>query len=299
MNDSESTGGIAPPKMPTRSGHRVPALLVVGGGRAVLGRMFWVDQPLLLGRAGEADVWLDEEGVSRSHARIDPKNGGAQLVDLGSKNGTWVNGARVTEHQLEVGDLIQIGSSHILRFVMHDEFEEAAHRTLVQRATRDSLTGAYNRGSFYDQLRKDLSSAIRHREPLSVAMIDLDHFKRINDVHGHPVGDLALRHFARAVAPLIRSEDTFGRVGGEEFALLLRHCPVHEAARVTERIRFICSELDLMNGEQKVPLTVSIGVTCLPAGAAAADTQLMAVADHALYAAKQRGRNQVVTLPLE
>ena len=292
-------------------------LLVVGGPRTAIGRAYQLDQELLIGRAGEADVWLDEEGVSRKHARViralserppTAKAGGgleraqvidtAQIQDLGSRNGTWVNGNRVKQIDLKEGDLVQIGATHILRFVFQDQLDEAAHRTLVDNAIRDSLTGAYNRGYFLDQLRKDVSSAIRHKQNLSLAMMDLDRFKQINDQNGHAMGDLVLRHFSRAVATLIRSEDTFGRIGGEEFALILRQCPDHEAQRVTDRIRQAVAELDLMHHDQRVGITVSIGFTSLPAGMATGDIQLLETADKALYEAKHHGRNRVIFQPL-
>ena len=272
----------------------MPVLLVVGGPRTAIGRAYQLDQELLIGRAGEADVWLDEEGVSRKHARVVRSDGAAQILDLSSRNGTWVNGSRITQADFKEGDLVQIGASHILRFVFQDQLDEAAHRTLVDNAIRDSLTGAYNRGCFLDQLRKDVSSAIRHKQNLSLAMMDLDLFKQINDKNGHAMGDLVLRHFSRAVGTLIRSEDTFGRIGGEEFALILRQCPEAEAQRVTERIRYSVEQLDLMHSDQRVGITVSIGVTTLTAGLATGDIQLLETADKALYEAKNKGRNKVV-----
>ncbi|MBL8909714.1 MAG: GGDEF domain-containing protein [Archangium sp.] len=290
----EITAGLPVPKLPESKGGRVPVMLVVGGPRTALGRVYRIEREILLGRAGEADAWLDEEGVSRKHARVVRTDAGAMIVDLNSRNGTWINGARVTQGDLKEGDLVQIGASHILRFVFQDQLDEAAHRTLVDNAIRDSLTGAYNRGYFLDQLRKDVSSAIRHKQHLSLAMIDLDHFKQINDLHGHAMGDLVLRHFSRTVATLIRSEDTFGRIGGEEFALILRQCAPAEATRVTERIRSSTEQLDLMHSDQLVPISVSIGLTSLPPGAATGDVQLLEVADRALYEAKHQGRNRVV-----
>ena len=290
----EITAGLPVPSLPNADGRRMPVLLVVGGPRTAIGRAYRLDKELLIGRAGEADVWLDEEGVSRKHARVVRTIEAAQIVDLTSRNGTWVNGTRVARLDLKEGDLVQIGASHILRFVFQDQLDEAAHRMLVDNAIRDSLTGAYNRGYFLDQLRKDVSSAIRHKHHLSLAMMDLDLFKQINDKNGHAMGDLVLRHFSRAVGTLIRSEDTFGRIGGEEFALILRQCPDHEAQRVTERIRQSVAELDLMHSDQRVPITVSIGVTSLPAGTATGDIQLLETADKALYSAKHQGRNKVV-----
>ena len=296
MNEDEITAGLAVPKLPAPGGHRVPVLLTVGGPALSLGRAWRVAGELLIGRAGEADIWLDEEGVSRKHARVFHDGPTIEVADLGSRNGTWVNGNRITQATLKESDLIQIGASYILRFVYQDQLDEAAHRTLVDNATRDSLTGAYNRGSFLDQLRKDVSSAIRHRQHLSVAALDLDHFKQINDRYGHATGDQVLRHFARTVSTLIRSEDTFGRIGGEEFALILRQCPEVEAMRKLERIRDTIERLDVMHGEQRVVVTVSVGICGLEAGLAIADTELLEAADRALYEAKTAGRNRVNAL---
>ncbi len=290
----EITAGLPVPSLPDDKGRRSPVLLVVGGPRTTIGRAYRLDKQLLIGRAGEADVWLDEESVSRKHARVLGDGEVTEIVDLGSRNGTWVNGSPVSRQPLKEGDLLQIGASHILRFVYQDQLDAAAHRTLVDNAIRDSLTGAYNRGYFLDQLRKDVSSAVRHKHHLSLAMMDLDLFKQINDKYGHAMGDLALRHFSRSVGALIRREDTFGRIGGEEFALILRQCPDVEAKRVTERIRRSVERFDLMHGDQKVVITVSIGVTSLGIDAQTGDIQLLEYADKALYEAKNQGRNRVI-----
>ena len=160
MNEDEITAGLAVPKLPAPAGHRIPVLLTVGGPALSLGRAWRVAHEMLIGRAGEADIWLDEEGVSRKHARIFHDGQNIEVADLGSRNGTWVNGGRITQATLRESDLIQIGASYILRFVYQDQLDEAAHRTLVDNATRDSLTGAYNRGSFLDQLRDRKSTRL-------------------------------------------------------------------------------------------------------------------------------------------
>jgi diguanylate cyclase (GGDEF)-like protein len=288
------TAGLSVPKVLPPDGERTPVLMVVGGPRTSIGRVYRITGDLLLGRAGEADVWLDGEGVSRKHARVLREADGVSLVDLGSKNGTWVNGERVERRALVAGDLLQVGAHHILRFTWQDQLDEAAHRTLMDNAIRDGLTGASNRTYFLDQLRKEVSASIRHGHALSLALLDLDHFKAINDQHGHAAGDLVLRHFARTVNTLIRSEDTFGRIGGEEFALMLRHCPEHEAIRVMDRVRESVEHLDLMHGDTRVVVTVSIGIASLQPETATSDVTLMEQADKAMYRAKKAGRNRVV-----
>lgn len=295
MNEQDDiTAGMPVPKALPNDGERTPVLMVVGGPRTAIGRVFRITESLLLGRAGEADVWLDGEGVSRRHARVVREADEVAVVDLGSKNGTWVNGERVERKALKGGELLQVGAHHILRFTWQDQLDEAAHRTLMESAIRDGLTGACNRSYFLDQLRKEVSAALRHKHALSLALLDLDHFKRINDSHGHAAGDLVLRHFARAVGTLIRSEDTFGRIGGEEFALILRQCPEGEAVKVMDRIRAQVEQLDLMHGDTRVVVTASIGVASLDPDTVTSDVNLMEQADQAMYRAKHGGRNRVV-----
>lgn len=295
MTDQEeiSTAGFEVPKL-GKAAERVPVLFVVGGPRTVIGRVFRIGPELLIGRAGEADLWLDEEAISRRHARLTQAEGAVMIADLGSRNGTWVNGVRVQTKALVAGDLIQIGAQHIMRFVYQDQLDEQAHRTLVDNAIRDALTGTYNRAYFTDQLRKEVSSAVRHRHDLSLAVLDLDRFKQINDTFGTGAGDLVLRHFARAVNTMIRSEDTFGRIGGEEFALILRQCPEDEAQAVLERIRKAVEKLDLMQGDKSVTVSVSIGIASVAPGTATSDTLLLETAAKALFQAKELGRNRIV-----
>jgi two-component system, cell cycle response regulator len=288
------TAGMSGPKMLPGDGKREPVLMVVGGPRTSIGRIFRVTGDLLLGRAGEADVWLDGEGVSRKHARLIREADGIMLTDLGSKNGTWVNGERVNKRKLVGGDLVQVGAHHILRFTWQDRLDEAAHRTLMDNAIRDGLTGACNRTYFVDQLRKEVSAATRHSHALCLALLDLDHFKTINDTHGHAAGDLVLRHFSRTINSLIRSEDTFGRVGGDEFALIVRACPELEGIEVMDRIRKAIQSLDLMHGDTRVVITASIGVASLEPGTITSDVMLMEMADKAMYRAKKAGRNRVM-----
>ncbi len=293
MNEQdEITAGLTVPKVVQPDGEHNPVLMVVGGPR--IGRIFRVTESLLLGRAGESDVWLDGEGVSRRHAQVVRDNADVIVTDLGSKNGTWVNGERVERRVLKAGDLVQVGAHHILRFTWQDQLDEAAHRTLLDNAIRDGLTGASNRAYFLDQLRKEVAGATRHDHALSLALLDLDHFKAINDTHGHAAGDLVLRHFARTVGSLIRNEDTFGRIGGEEFAVILRQCGQLEAMKVMNRVREAVQQLDLMHGETRVVVTVSIGVASLVAGEQTSDVELLEQADQAMYRAKNAGRNRVV-----
>jgi diguanylate cyclase (GGDEF)-like protein len=173
--------------------------------------------------------------------------------------------------------------------------QTAALRASEQRfrtlASRDALTGLANRHAFFEQGHKRLASARRHHAPLSLMMLDIDHFKQVNDDYGHEQGDNALRHFAHTAQQIVRPEDVFGRIGGEEFAVLLSADIDHSHA-VAERLRCAVATSALMIGHTRLPLTVSIGVATLHPDDDL--TSLLARADAHVYQAKRRGRNQVV-----
>ena len=166
--------------------------------------------------------------------------------------------------------------------------EKAAHMALEQLATRDSLTGLANRRCFDDTLDKEWQRALRQQLPLSLLMVDVDHFKRYNDAHGHLGGDDCLRRVATAVASEMRANDLVARYGGEEFGVILPNQDLKGAAAVAERIRSRVEKL--RNG-----ITVSIGAASMQASAGMQPSALLAIADAALYRAKRQGRNRIAT----
>jgi diguanylate cyclase (GGDEF)-like protein len=166
-----------------------------------------------------------------------------------------------------------------------------AYRRIEELAELDELTGAYNRRCILGMLDDEIARTQRDGSPCSVALIDLDWFKRINDAFGHPTGDEVLRAFAITVFANIRSIDRFGRYGGEEFLLVLPDTPDAEAARILERLRGIVAELDWSAFSTGMRVTISAGVAMLAAQESA--DGILARADAALYAAKGHGRNRV------
>ena len=217
---------------------KFPCLVVLSGQAA--GRVSFAlrDQDSVIGRGSDVQIRLDDDGVSRRHAHVVRHPDGAVYVeDLHSTNGTFVNGERKPTHILADGDKIRIGSTTILKFSYTDQDEEAYQKNLYDSATKDSMTGCYNKKFFNERLVTEFAYASRQGEPVSLAMLDIDHFKRVNDTHGHPAGDAILRHFSAIVLRSVRSEDLVCRYGGEEFAIIFRKTPVEEAARVAERIR--------------------------------------------------------------
>jgi len=168
-----------------------------------------------------------------------------------------------------------------------------AYRRIEELAELDELTGSFNRRCIMRMLEEQIVHAQRTETPCAVALIDLDWFKRINDSHGHPIGDEVLRTFAITVFANIRDTDRFGRYGGEEFLLVLPDTPVDRAAEMLDRLREIIADLDWSAFSADMRVTISAGVATLRPDEIS-DT-LLARADSALYAAKAQGRNRITT----
>jgi diguanylate cyclase (GGDEF)-like protein len=168
-----------------------------------------------------------------------------------------------------------------------------AYRRIEELAELDELTGCFNRRCIMRMLEEEIARSRRLDAPCSVALIDLDWFKRINDAYGHPTGDEVLRTFAITVFANIRNIDRFGRYGGEEFLLVLPDTPAERAAAMLDRLREIIADLDWSAFSADMRVTISAGVATLRLNETS-DT-LLARADHALYAAKAKGRNRITT----
>src|SRR5262249_48487013 len=146
-----------------------------------------------------------------------------------------------------------------------------------------------------DRLESEFRFARRHAVPLSLVLMDLDHFKSVNDRHGHVIGDQVLASFARRIHDVIRNEDVFARYGGAEFAVLCRQLELQKASAFAERLRGRVDAREVPGIGLRTPM--SVGVAALPQVEAAESLALIAAADQALYAAKNSGRNRVMTAP--
>jgi len=267
-------------------------LIVLSGPR--IGEMIEVTDGLTIGRSSEAAFQVDDEGVSRTHIRLDVDKGGAiSVMDMGSRNGMYVNGLRVETSDLHDGDKILIGTTTILKFSYADKIDETYQQQMYNSALRDSLTGLYNRRYFLGQLEAELSYAQRHLTPLSLVMIDIDHFKTVNDTYGHPSGDKVLAAFARLLRDAVRTEDLTARYGGEEFVLVCRGLPLSIAVLVADRLRLMVENTPLVPAPPEIRITISAGVASAPHPLIAEPQDLIKVADDALYEAKRLGRNRV------
>jgi diguanylate cyclase (GGDEF)-like protein len=267
-------------------------LIVLAGER--LGEMFRVEASgAVIGRAAEASLRLNDDGVSRRHARIVVSGGQVQIEDLGSANGTLVNGERVARAVLRDGDKVQVGETTILKFTYTDELEEKFRKRMYDAALYDSLTKACNKQHFLQRLETEVAYAKRHGAALALLMLDIDHFKKINDTWGHPAGDCVLAALGQVIKATVRTEDIFARYGGEEFAVLCRSTDADTALALGERLRTRVQTASVEYEGQPIPVTASIGVASWfdqPDSL----RQLIADADQALYKAKGAGRNRVV-----
>lgn len=165
---------------------------------------------------------------------------------------------------------------------------------LVRISRHDSLTGVFNRGYITELALREGERARRHRRPLAVAMMDIDHFKSINDTHGHDVGDQVIQELARVCTANVRSTDYFGRFGGEEFIVVMPETGQADALEVAERLRSVIEQTPVNGGTKEVRFTASIGVAVMEAGSGEDWHGLRKRADVALYRGKELGRNRVV-----
>lgn len=276
-----------------RGGQRDRAYLIVLAGNEV-GKMFKLDEgETVVGRSQRADIRIDDDSISRLHIKLRLHGTFVELEDLGSSNGTLVNGERISTSKLRDGDKIRLGETTILKFTFHDKLDESFQQKMYNAALRDPLTKAYNKKFFIDQLRTEFSYSKRHGTALSLVIFDLDHFKRINDNYGHVIGDQVLIQLAELVHSMLRTEDVFARYGGEEFVIILRGIPLDDAGVLSERIRAAVEQRAFMSGELRLPVTVSVGVSSVH-GLLDDPIGLVEEADAALYAAKEAGRNRVL-----
>ncbi|MEH6564257.1 MAG: GGDEF domain-containing protein [Halopseudomonas sp.] len=174
---------------------------------------------------------------------------------------------------------------------------KAAKRRAEELAHQDELTGLFNRRAFIAAGHSAVAQANRLQHAVAVVVFDADHFKSINDNHGHAGGDIVLRHLAQAASAQVRAGDTLARIGGEEFALLLPGANAEAACRMAERMRQAIAQLDIVHQGKHISVSCSFGVTASDNGQASLE-QLMSQADKAAYRAKGAGRNRVELLSL-
>lgn len=277
-----------PSSLPKR---RTPSLVVVSGRS--LGEIYRLGaDDLTIGRDEGNFVLLDDVGVSRNHARIAFDGRSVIVEDLESKNGTFVNNAAITKRELEDGDLVHIGHT-TYKYLSGTNAEHRYYEALYSVASSDPLTGLPNRRYFDDAIDREIARSKRHKTSLSLVLLDLDHFKSVNDNYGHVAGDEVLKAFASLVLERTRRNDFVARYGGEEFAMLVTDTDQKGLSVLCENIRSAVEDHRFSSGSSTIPVTVSMGAAHYgPETQTAAE--LIEAADRNLYRAKEAGRNQCV-----
>jgi two-component system cell cycle response regulator len=255
-------------------------------------RLLLNDRQVTIGRDPDNTIVLKSDSVSRVHARIEPSEGGHRVVDNQSTNGTYRNNVLIKgQEMLVTGDYIQAGDA-IFKYLAGDNIEVAYHEEIYRLTIEDSLTQVANKRALLDFLEKEFARAKRYQRPLTVIMVDLDLFKRVNDGFGHLMGDFVLREFARLVAARIRREELFARYGGEEFCIVLPELDRTSALKFAEVVRAQIEEHSFEFEGNVLKMTASFGVAELSETMGRPD-DLLLLADENLYKAKHEGRNRV------
>lgn len=248
-------------------------------------------EPTIIGRSSKCDVQLDQESVSRNHARISRQRSNYVIRDLGSTNGTYVNDELVDEVVLRDGDQVKVGRT-IFKFIVSGNMEAQYHEEIYRLMTVDGLTEMHNKRYFNEAIEREASRSRRYQRTFSLVLFDIDHFKHINDTYGHLAGDSVLRQLGALVRNRVRRDDVPSRTGGEEFAVILPEVSRDGAMQLAEKLRAAVEASVFKFEGTQIPVTVSMGVAeWVPA---IADPQeLVKIADEKLYEAKRTGRNRV------
>jgi two-component system cell cycle response regulator len=267
------------------------ACLVIIYGEDLGRRVPLGDDACVIGRSSKCDVQVDQESVSRNHARISRLGDGYTIRDLGSTNGTYVNDEIVDEMMLRDGDQLKIGRT-IFKFIVGGNMEAQYHEEIYRLMTVDGLTELHNKRFFTEAIDKELSRAKRYERSFALVLFDIDHFKKINDAYGHLAGDAVLRQLGALVRGRVRRDDIPARTGGEEFAVILPEVGREGAAALADKLRRSVEEATFRFEGTVIPVTISLGVAEWDPGIED-PAEMIKRADEKLYEAKRSGRNQV------
>jgi diguanylate cyclase (GGDEF)-like protein len=259
----------------------------------LLGKRFVLEAtPTRVGRGADNHVVLDGDSVSRRHAHFERRQQSWLIVDDGSTNGTYCNDEPISrEMVLKNGDRVKVGPT-IFKFLSGADVEAQYHEEIYRMTIIDGLTQIHNKRYLYEALEREIVRARRHERDCAIVLFDIDHFKRINDVHGHLAGDFVLKELARVVQGRIRRDEVFARYGGEEFAIILPETNIEGAALLAETLREKVAEHQFVFQADSIRVTISVGAAIL-AEADRTANDLIKRADERLYEAKNSGRNKV------
>lgn len=281
-------------ELPILPVHRDACLVYIyPRGNAMGSRFTLRDAHLIIGRGEDCEIRIEDNSVSRRHARVYPSKEGYLVEDLQSTNGTFVNDEPVSFHPLNNGDYLRTGNC-IFRYLGDGNVESAYHEEIYRLTIIDGLTGIHNKRYFLEFLDRELSRSARYLRPLSLLLFDIDHFKIVNDNHGHLAGDFVLRELALMAKSVVRTEELLARYGGEEFAVVLPETSAEGAFNLAERLRAQVESHSFLFENKSLRITISLGMTTTQGETELDILQLILQADKKLYEAKRVGRNRVV-----
>lgn len=270
------------------------SVTVISGPRTGLTFIVKPNSGLTLGRSPDADIQIIDTGISRKHIYMHYADNTVFVEDLESANGTYVNGKQLSgEIEVRNGDQISIGISTVLKFSLSNELDAEYQDHIQQQLSRDALTNAYNRKAFTQCLNNVYITAKQDLAPVCLLMIDIDHFKTINDTHGHQVGDKILKFVAETLFKSVKSVDYVCRYGGDEFSVICPNTDSLRSLQLAEKIRTNVEGLKFKVNDVRINVTVSIGISNYPENQIQCVSQFIAYADKAMYKAKRNGRNQI------
>lgn len=259
---------------------------------ANLGRKYDLyDAVTTFGRDPSNTIVLDTDSVSRRHCIVELCDAGRLLRDLESTNGTYLNDIQIRSAILSNGDLIKIGDT-IFKYLSGANVESSYHEEIYRMTIHDGLTQIANKRYLTDHLDKEFARAKRYGRELSVIMLDIDHFKDVNDQFGHLTGDYVLKEMAGLLNKRIRKEELFARYGGEEFVVVLPESGMDVGLKFGEIVRAMVEEHHFEFEGHPLAITISVGVGST-SDATATVNDLIKIADDKLYEAKRGGRNKV------
>ena len=276
-----------------------PVLVMLEGPAGYVGKQWPLDKgDLIIGRSMTSSIFVDDRSVSKSHAKISIASGDVYILDLESTNRTVVNTDTVpplVPVKLTNNDQVKTGNV-LFKFLEGGSIEAHAMEHLQTKSEKDPLTGAYNKGALHMRGAESFKRAKLLKVPMTIAVFDIDHFKKVNDTWGHPAGDYVLKELAQVIGTkLIRLDDFFARYGGEEFVVVLFGSNSTQGAEIGERFRATIEGHKFTYQGQPLPITISVGVASIEPDMPTWD-ELFGKADSALYTSKRTGRNKVTTV---
>jgi two-component system cell cycle response regulator len=286
---------VTRPERPISTTNRNACLVHIYPTGPGMGERYTLSElPVVLGRGTDCDIRINDHSVSRRHARIQLGVDGYYAVDLQSTNGTFVNDVPASMRRLHDGDYLRVGNC-IYRFLAGGNVEAEYHEEIYRLTIIDALTDIHNKRYLVEFLDRELARSARYNRPLSLLMLDIDHFKMVNDELGHLAGDFVLRELAARIKENVRKEELFARYGGEEFAVVLPETTSERAVTLGERLRSAVADRPFHYEDKLLHISISLGIATTTGDADLTPQDLIRRADEKLFEAKNQGRNRLAS----